>query len=626
MMNHAPDVHPVLFDELNAARIRSAALHTTGAAGPSGLDALTWRRLCTSFKSASQELCHCLALTAHRMCTTMVDPACLAPLLSSRLIALDKCPGVRPIGIGDTARCIIAKAILSITKQDIQEAVGFSQLCAGHIAGAEAGVHAVRSMFERNDTEALLLVDASNAFNSLNRAAALCNIQRLCPSIATALINIYRAPTNLYIDGDVQLSQEGTTQGDPLAMPMYALVTIPLIRKLKQKAENVDQVRYADDACGGAKIADLKQWWDCLNHLGPKFGYYTNASKTWLLTKREHRAKAEEVFAGTGVKITSDGRPYLGAPLGSEEYIASFLTDKVNEWTEEVDLLSSIAASQPHAAHAAFTHGMTSKWNYMSRTVPNISANLQPLERVIRTKLIPALTGRSTPNDLERDLLALPARLGGIGLTNPTLTSDMEYQASLLITRRLQDAVIQQAPQFLMEVPAYQLEAKREVHRLRREQAAQQAAELKETLPQPLQRAMLLAQEKGASSWLTTLPIEEFGFALHNYKRAFQDALALRYNWMPLECPSTCGCGEKFTVEHSLSCAKGGLPSIRHNEIRDLTANLLTEVCTNVCIEPDLQPLTGEVLSRATSNAPGRSSPGHSSKWLLGRAVSTYIL
>jgi hypothetical protein len=109
---------------------------------------------------------------------------------------------------------------------------------------------------------------------------------------------------------------------------------------------------------------------------------------------------------------------------------------------------------------------------------------------------------------------------------------------------------------------------------------------------------MDLAQEKGASSWLTSLPIEEFGFALH--KGAFHDALAL---WQLLQTPSSCGCGAKFSVEHALSCPKGGFPSIRHNEIRDLTATLLTEVCSDVCVEPELQPITGEVLSGATSNA-----------------------
>ena len=111
---------------------------------------------------------------------------------------------------------------------------------------------------------------------------------------------------------------------------------------------------------------------------------------------------------------------------------------------------------------------------------------------------------------------------------------------------------------------------------------------------------MLLAQEKGASSWLSALPIEEFGFALH--KGAFRDALALRYGWTPCLVPSHCACGQPFSVSHALSCSMGGYPSIRHNEIRDLTAELLSEVCHSVSIEPHLQPLGGETLRGASAN------------------------
>jgi len=119
------------------------------------------------------------------------------------------------------------------------------QLCAGQIAGVEVAVHAVCECFQENDLEAVLLVDASNAFNSLNRDAILHNIRFLCPSIDTILINTYRAPTDLFIDSEVIMSQEGTTQGNPLAMPMYAVATLALIRKLTQ---SVKQSWYADDA------------------------------------------------------------------------------------------------------------------------------------------------------------------------------------------------------------------------------------------------------------------------------------------------------------------------------------------------------------------------------------------
>ena len=67
--------------------------------------------------------------------------------------------------------------------------------------------------------------------------------------------------------------------------------------------------------------------------------------------------------------------------------------------------------------------------------------------------------------------------------------------------------------------------------------------------------------------------------------------MAVRYNRQPLQAPSACACGMKFSIEHALSCPKGGFPSILRNEVRDLTANLLTEVSNDVCIEPELLPL-----------------------------------
>ena len=107
---------------------------------------------------------------------------------------------------------LVAKAILHVMKSDIQEAAGARQLCAGQIAGIEAAIYTVVREFQSEDVEAVLLVDASNAFNSLNREAALHNIQFSCPTLATALINIYHEPTKLFVDGLCMLSQEGTTQ------------------------------------------------------------------------------------------------------------------------------------------------------------------------------------------------------------------------------------------------------------------------------------------------------------------------------------------------------------------------------------------------------------------------------
>lgn len=119
-----PRVHPVIYDRMDAGWIRSAALNTKGAAWPSGLDAHCWRCLCTSFHSASRDLCHSLAFLARRLCTSFVDPKGLSVFLKCRLIAFDKCPGVRPIGVCETARRIISKSILYAIKDDIQDVAG----------------------------------------------------------------------------------------------------------------------------------------------------------------------------------------------------------------------------------------------------------------------------------------------------------------------------------------------------------------------------------------------------------------------------------------------------------------------------------------------------------------------
>ena len=78
-----------------------------------------------------------------------------------------------------------------MTSEDIQKVAGSQQLCAGQPAGAEAVVHAIRESFQDDDTEAVLLLDATNAFHTLNRQVALCNISQLCPSLATISINMY---------------------------------------------------------------------------------------------------------------------------------------------------------------------------------------------------------------------------------------------------------------------------------------------------------------------------------------------------------------------------------------------------------------------------------------------------
>ena len=130
-----PPPHPIVFDQLDAICIHRAVLKTSGAAGPSGLDAAAWRCICTSFQRASSDLCDALSAIARRLCATFVDA--------------------------------------------------------------------------------------------------------------------------LYIEGSTLRSEEGTTQGDPLAMPMYALGVLPLIDCI---SGYLMQVWYADDATACGSLSELRLW------------------------------------------------------------------------------------------------------------------------------------------------------------------------------------------------------------------------------------------------------------------------------------------------------------------------------------------------------------------------------
>ena len=161
-------------------------------------------------------------------------------------------------------RRTIGKCVFKVTKRELMDASGSLQVCAGQKSGSEAAIHAMGEIVEADETDAALLIDASNAFNFLNRAAALHNVRVICPAIAIYVINTYRAPARLFVIGRKELkSYEGTTQGDPLAMSLYAVSIQPLITRLTM-ASSAKQCWYADDPTGSGSLDGLKKWWDAL--------------------------------------------------------------------------------------------------------------------------------------------------------------------------------------------------------------------------------------------------------------------------------------------------------------------------------------------------------------------------
>ncbi|PFX33382.1 hypothetical protein AWC38_SpisGene1723 [Stylophora pistillata] len=438
---------------------------------------------------------------------------------------------------------------MNIAKRDVVEASG-----SGQKSGSEAAIHAMPRIFEADDTDAVLLIYASNEFNALNKAAALLNIRVLCPVIAVYAVNTYRHSARLFITGGKEItSAEGTTQGDPLAMAIYALSTQPLITSI-QAMSDAKQCWFAADACGAGTISEIKQWWDGLNKFGPDIGYFPNGKKCWIVAKPEKEALVKVAFKDTAINVTVEGQKHLGAVIGSRDCLQDYVNEKVTNCVNEVVQLVEFAQIQPQASYAAYTFGLKHHWTYFLRIPPDIQDLLEPLEEAISQVLIPAIVGRKC-SKLDRDALALPVRLGGLSLSNPCHEAAREHASSTQVTPSLVEHIMAQTHQLPDE--------------------------------------SLIASGP--------LPLQEHGFNLG--KREFRDAVKLRYDWPFDDIPSMCACGENLTVDHAMICKRGGFVIQRHNEFRDLEADLLSIVCTDVEVGLVLQDITEEQLSRGSNRA-----------------------
>ena len=93
---------------------------------------------------------------------------------------------------------------------------------------------------------------------------------------------------------------------------------------------------------------------------------------------------------GDEVNITLEGKRHLGAVIGSKEFKDQHCQEKVDNWLREMESLTEISKSQPHAAYVAFTKGFKSKFTYYSLgTIESFEEYVDPVEEVIHTSFLP---------------------------------------------------------------------------------------------------------------------------------------------------------------------------------------------------------------------------------------------
>ena len=208
---------------------------------------------------------------------------------------------------------------------------------------------------------------------------------------------------------------------------------------------------FADDLTSAGKLEEIKIWWDTIMTAGPKYGYYPKPSKSFLIVKQHYKEYTERIFAGSNIKITTEGARHLGAVLGDISFKEEYLRNEVQSWKNELEIFSKIAEIQLQAVCSAYMFRFKYKFTFFLRAVPDIVDYLLPIEETLRSRFKPAITGGHICSDAGGALLAFPVKFGGLGLQKLCEVANIELLNSKEITRGLYENVITQNKDFQID-------------------------------------------------------------------------------------------------------------------------------------------------------------------------------
>ena len=97
---------------------------------------------------------------------------------------------------------------------------------------------------------------------------------------------------------------------------------------------------------------------------------------------------------------------------------------------DKIEKLSFVAKTEPQCALSGLTKSLQAEWNFSHDVLGGSSQLFQPLENLLMEKFLPAILETSSISSMERSLFCLPARKGGLGVSNPTSFADESYNTS----------------------------------------------------------------------------------------------------------------------------------------------------------------------------------------------------
>ena len=300
-------------------------------------------------------------------------------------------------------------------------------------------------------------------------------------------------------------STEGTTQGDPLAMAMYGIGIIPLIELLQKP--NVTQKWYADDGSAAGDLKSLRALLDNLDVRGNAFEYNVKPSKCQLIERENCHESAIKVIEGTNITMVDDFR-VLGLVIGTPSACDKYIKSEIEKTATLIEKFSKITKASPQNAYSCYTKGVQNKLNFLTRKTPEAFKKMDENEKNVRQQLIPSITGKNHITDEDRNLFALPLRMGGLDLlSNRDFSKNYEWSRAICDLLENSDTEKAETEQTLIN-----RNIKTETQNIR----LSKKGKIIESCSSEKKLTINLASQKGGSNWLGVLPLKNTIFLSTN--------------------------------------------------------------------------------------------------------------
>lgn len=370
-------------------------------------------------------------------------PASAVPIFAGgELIALNKCPGVRPIAMGDLVRKIATSCVVVAKKDDIRAFFEPLQFALGTKNGGELISYRVREYIEKNINNpdaCIVQLDAINAWNTSNRALNLKLALQHFPDMARVAYMLYGEHSWLRYNGERAPfdSAEGVAQGCLLGVFLFALSVHCTVAQPVAQAFPSLEVHgwYADDSSFGGPIQTVFNAIKMVEVKGedPNYGLNMTKCEVFFPITLSGGKPASDPFDAR-MKRATDGIVSLGSPIGTPKFVQDYVDTKVNAVKQLIDMIECL--DNPQCQWLMMRNLSFGKLGSRLRTVPTELAlpAAKKLDELVSTAFS-RLVGVPWLTDFQFRTLSLGSKLGGLGVRSAQLHASAARVASFTSSR-----------------------------------------------------------------------------------------------------------------------------------------------------------------------------------------------